>query len=181
MYVFPTRISSPSFKRPFTQVLKSRISWISWGMKAWSYETMNVFIKSSQDIIILFLQFFGNISKISIYVPWVWPRTKNLSCTSSNTFLIVRKDKNASKWWFLLFFTQLSIWRNNFLGNGLTLMNFFGAFNVTTQREPPCINFWKNAFCGSWSNRVLDSLMGSFSKAQSNHNNNPIVKFKSFG
>jgi hypothetical protein len=60
-------------------------------------------------------------------------------------------------------------------------MNFFGAFNVIKQQEPPCINFLKNAFCCSWSNRVLDSLIGSFSKAQSKHNNDPILKFKSFG
>jgi hypothetical protein len=60
-------------------------------------------------------------------------------------------------------------------------MKLFYVFHVAKQWKPPCINLWNNAFYGSCSKRILDSLIGSFSKAQNNGNKDPIVKFGSFG
>jgi hypothetical protein len=102
---------------------------------------------------------------------WVWPTIRNPSC-SLQTLLVqlgeIRLQANDD-------FCYLS---HNcpFLGNGLTLVNFSSTFDVTKQREPPCINLLKNAFCDSCSNKILDSLMGSFSKVQSNCNKDPNLK-----
>jgi hypothetical protein len=41
----PTKVSRTSFKQPKTQVLKFGISWINFGMKGQSCETMKAFIK----------------------------------------------------------------------------------------------------------------------------------------
>jgi hypothetical protein len=60
-------------------------------------------------------------------------------------------------------------------------MNFSNAFNATKQWKPSCINLWKNAFYGLCSNKIVNSLMGSFSKVQNIYNNDPIVEFESFG
>jgi hypothetical protein len=133
-----------------------------------------------------FLQIWGIFpffpKKLQVgYISKFLPTIRNPSCTSTNTFLVVRKKRNLGNWQFLLSFTQLSIWWNNFLNNDLAPMKFFGTFNATKQREPPCVNLWKNAFCDSCSKRILDSLIGSFSKAWSSCNKYPIVKFESFG
>lgn len=98
----------------------------------------------------------------------VWPTTRNPSCISSKTSLIVKRDNYANNWQFLLSFTQLPIWRINFLCSGLTTMNFSNTSNAIKQQEPPCINLQKNAFYGSSSNRILNSLTHS-SKVRSNH------------
>jgi len=58
-------------------------------------------------------------------------------------------------------------------------MNCFRTFSLSKHKKLPCINPWKNAFCGH-SNKILDSLIGSFLKTQSNHNNGAIVKLGSF-
>jgi hypothetical protein len=43
--ISPTRTSRPSFKYSLIQNLKSKISWMSYGVNVWFWENMNVFIK----------------------------------------------------------------------------------------------------------------------------------------
>ncbi len=72
--------------------------------------------------------FWKNIQNPSIF-SCVWPTTRNPNLTSSNTFLAVNNDKNVKKYLFLLSFTQLSIWSNNFFGNVLGPTLSLGVFN----------------------------------------------------
>jgi hypothetical protein len=41
-------------------------------------------------------------------------------------------------WWFMLSFTQLSIWRSSFLGNGFTPTILSIGFNAFKQQKLPC-------------------------------------------
>jgi hypothetical protein len=107
------------------------------------------------------------------------PTTKNPSYTSWNISLAVKSYKNASKWWFLLSFTQLSIWKSNFLSNDL-LVKFSSAFNAPKQWEPPCINLQKQYILWFMLKENLDSLKGSFSKARNNCNKDPKGDYKKF-
>ncbi len=85
------------------------------------------------------------------------------------------------KWRFLLSFTQLSTWRNNFLNNGFTPTILSIGLNAFKQWELPCTIYWKNVFWGSNSIKTHDSLTCSFSSLQNRHRKDPIVKLGSLG
>jgi hypothetical protein len=78
-------------------------------------------------------------------------------------------------------FTQLSIWRSNSLGNGFTSTILSIGFNAFKQQELPCRICWKNAFCGSNSNKTRRSVISSFSRLQNKCKSDPIVKLRSLG
>jgi hypothetical protein len=98
---------------------------------------------------------------------------KNLSTIS--------KERNTNKWWFLLSFTQSSIWKSNFLNNGFTPTILFTSFNAFKQWEFPYTIGWKNAFWGSNSNKTCDSLISSFLRLEYKHKSDLIVKLRSLG
>ncbi len=82
---------------------------------------------------------------------------------------------------FLLSFTQLSIWSKNFVGNGLGPTLSLGVFTLVIQSDFPCKRCAKRAFWGGCSNNILDSQARAFSKVRKNRNNDPIVKLGSLG
>jgi hypothetical protein len=126
-------------------------------LKKWNNDLVKPWMLSLRRLILNYLapsNFLERYPKLLSMFSWMWPTTKNTSYTSSNISLAIKSYKNASKWRFLLSFTPLSIWKSNFLSNGLTLLKFSSAFNAPKQWEPPCINLQKNAFCGSCSKRI---------------------------
>ncbi len=97
----------------------------------------------------------------------------------SPSLLIMTKKKNKCQ--FLLTFTQLSIWNNNFLGNGFAPTTCSSAFNAFKHHELPCISCSKNSFCSSWLNNLCDSRTCSFSKVCNKRKRDPIMKLRSLG
>ncbi len=71
------------------------------------------------------------------------------------------QEKNKCQ--FLLSFTQLSIWNNNFLGNGFALATCSSAFKAFKHYILPYISYSMNSFCSSWSNNLCASQTCSFS------------------
>ncbi len=109
------------------------------------------------------------------------PTIRNPNWTSSKPSWTVSKERNVGCWQLLLFFTQLSIWRSNFLSNGFTPTILSTSFNAFKQWELPCKIYWKNAFWGSNSNKTRDSLTSSISRLWNKHKSDPIVKLWSLG
>jgi hypothetical protein len=91
---------------------------------------------------------------------------------------LTRKETLASDGSYYLF-TQLFVWKNNFLGNGFTSTILSTSFNAFKQWELACIICWKNAFRGSNSNKTHGSLINSFSRLQNKCRSDPIVKLGS--
>ncbi len=112
-------------------------------MKGRSCNTTKAFIKFAK--MYLFFSFnFWQIPKASVNVFMCMTNCKNplLKNFSHGQHL----GKNANKCKFLLSFTQLSIWNNNFFGKSLGRIICFGILNSHMQHKLPYIKHVNNAF-----------------------------------
>ncbi len=129
----------------------------------------------------MFPQFLWQVAKISINVFICMTNDKKSQMDLFKDLLHINNDKKTSKCQFLLSFTQLSIWSNNFLSNGFAPTTCSGALKAFKHHKLPHISYSKNSFCSSWSNNLCDSQTRSFSKVHSRRKRDPIVKFGSLG
>ncbi len=72
------------------------------------------------DIIILFFQLLQQISRTFVNIFMCVPNYKKPQLIFLKTSWVISKERNTNSWQFLLSFTQLSIWRSNFFGDGFT-------------------------------------------------------------
>ncbi len=124
-----TKVSRPFFEQIMIQVLKYGISWINYGMKGCSCETMKTFIKSAKMYLFWSHNFLGKYQKHPSISSCIWPTTKNPNLTFSNISLVVNNNRSVNKDLFLLSFTQLCISSNRLFNNGLGPTTWLVVFN----------------------------------------------------